>query len=210
MSLAHDARHVGAVALDGVAAVSGFEVAPGLPSPRRRQAGGRTVADRGRGGLELMLSRRPRVSGLTIRPVGPFDLGRISRLHKACFEDGWSRSDIAHLLSLPGSFGLICRSQDVAFPGIETTRGVGFALCRVAKDESELLSIGVLPEHRRRNVAGKLLEAGMARCRAAGCGRHVPRSGARQRRGAGGPTPASASSRSACGRTTTPAPTAPG
>ncbi len=115
-----------------------------------------------------MLSRRPRVSGLTIRPVGPFDLGRISRLHKACFEDGWSRSDIAHLLSLPGSFGLICRSQDAAFPGIETMRGVGFALCRVARDESELLSIGVLPEHRRRNVAGKLLEAGMARCRAAG------------------------------------------
>ena len=32
-----------------------------------------------------------RSSTLTIKTVGPFDLGRLARLHQACFEDPWSR-----------------------------------------------------------------------------------------------------------------------
>ena len=113
----------------------------------------------------LQLRREAR---LTIRPVGPFDLGRLSKLHKACFDEGWSRADLAHLLSLPGSFGLVVRLQEAGFAGIEQARGEGFALCRVVRDESELLSLGVVPEQRRRRIAVQLLEAGMARCFAGG------------------------------------------
>ena len=47
-------------------------------------------------------------------------------------------------------------------------RGVGFSLCRVVRDESELLSIGVAPAYRRRGVAGYLLRASMERARAIG------------------------------------------
>jgi ribosomal-protein-alanine N-acetyltransferase len=106
--------------------------------------------------------RRP--PAMTIRTVGPFDLGRLSRLHRGCFEEAWSRADLAHLLALPGGFGLIARYYDGGLVGIDGMRGVGFSLCRVIRDESELLSIGVAPAYRGRGLGLELLRASMDRC----------------------------------------------
>jgi ribosomal-protein-alanine N-acetyltransferase len=104
-------------------------------------------------------------SAVSIKNVGPFDLGRLARLHRACFEEPWSRSDLAHLLALPGGFGLIARLFEGRLGGLDGVRGVGFSICRVVRDESELLSIGVSPAWRRRGVASELLRASMGRCR---------------------------------------------
>jgi ribosomal-protein-alanine N-acetyltransferase len=106
-----------------------------------------------------------RSSTLTIKTVGPFDLGRLARLHQACFEDPWSRADLAHLLALPGGFGLIARLFERNLSGLDGMRGVGFALCRVVRDEGELLSIGVGPSYRRRSIGSALLRESMERCR---------------------------------------------
>ena len=89
------------------------------------------------------MAAQPKPMSVTIRSVGPFDLGRLSRLHRSCFEEAWSRSDLAHLLAMPGGFGLIARTYEGGLVRFDAMRGVGFALCRVASDESELLSIGV-------------------------------------------------------------------
>jgi [ribosomal protein S18]-alanine N-acetyltransferase len=109
-----------------------------------------------------------RSSTLTIKTVGPFDLGRLARLHQACFEDPWSRADLAHLLALPGGFGLIARLFERNLSGLDGMRGVGFALCRVVRDEGELLSIGVGPSYRRRSIGSALLLESLERCRRAG------------------------------------------
>ncbi len=103
---------------------------------------------------------------VSVRTVGPFDLGRLARLHKGCFEEAWSRSDLAHLLAMPGGFGLIARLFDGGLASFDALRGVGFALCRVVGEESELLSIGVGPAYRRRGIAGYLLRASMERAHA--------------------------------------------
>ena len=118
----------------------------------------------------MALVALPRPGQIAIKNIGPFDLGRLARLHRGCFDDGWSRSDIAHLLSLPGSFGLIARCYERGLPAIDGLRGVGFGICRVVRDESELLSIGVLRPWRQRGVAGTLLQAAMARACAGGAG----------------------------------------
>jgi [ribosomal protein S18]-alanine N-acetyltransferase len=112
----------------------------------------------------------PKSSSVSIKAVGPFDLGRLARLHRGCFDDPWGRADLAHLLALPGGFGLIARLFGRSFAGLDSLRGVGFALCRVVRDESELLSIGVAPAHRRKGIGGALLRAAMARCLQAGAG----------------------------------------
>jgi ribosomal-protein-alanine N-acetyltransferase len=116
----------------------------------------------------VALMTLPRPGQIAVKNIGPFDLGRLARLHRGCFEDGWSRSDIAHLLSLPGSFGLLARCYERGLPAIDGLRGVGFAICRVVRDESELLSIGVLQPWRKRGVAHTLLDAAMARAHEAG------------------------------------------
>ncbi len=105
---------------------------------------------------------------LTIKPIGAFDLGRLARLHKHCFEEGWSRADLAHLLALPGGFGLIARQTGGGFAGLDALRGTGFALLRVVRDECELLSLGVVPAQRRRGVAAAILRMSMQSCRDAG------------------------------------------
>ncbi len=110
-----------------------------------------------------MLELSAPTTSLQIKNVGPFDLGRLARLHRSCFEDAWSRSDLAHLLAMPGAFGLIARLFERRRFDLEARRGVGFALCRLAADESELLSLGVLPAYRRRGVAKALLAAAMIR-----------------------------------------------
>lgn len=107
-------------------------------------------------------------SQLTIKPVGTFDLGRLARLHKSCFEEGWSRADLAHLLALPGGFGLIARQTSGRFAALESLRGVGFSLVRVVRDECELLSLGVIPAQRRRGIAASILKASMQACQEAG------------------------------------------
>lgn len=109
-----------------------------------------------------------RSSALTVRNVGPFDLGRLARLHRSCFEEAWSRSDLAHLLAMPGSFGLIARIYEGGIAGLDGLRGVGFAICRVTLDESELLTIGVGPQYRRRGAASALLRASLERCQRLG------------------------------------------
>lgn len=109
-----------------------------------------------------------RTSTLSIKTVGPFDLGRLARLHQACFDDPWSRADLAHLLALPGGFGLLARLFERNLTGLDGMRGVGFALCRVVRDEGELLSIGIGPAYRRRTIGSALLRESMDRCRRAG------------------------------------------
>jgi ribosomal-protein-alanine N-acetyltransferase len=109
-----------------------------------------------------------RDGAVAIKPVGPFDLGRLARLHQACFDDPWSRADLAHLLALPGGFGLVARMFERNLSGLDGLRGVGFALCRVVRDEGELLSIGVAPPFRGRSVGCALLRESTERIRRAG------------------------------------------
>ncbi len=103
-----------------------------------------------------------------VQPAGTFDLGRLARLHRVCFDDAWSKSDLAHLLALPGGFALLARPSGFRRFGFDTRRPVGFSLCRVTRDESELLSLGVLPCARRAGIARTLVRASIIRCRAAG------------------------------------------
>lgn len=98
----------------------------------------------------------------TLRPAGPFDLDCLAALHAACFPDPWSAPAMAALLATPGAFGLLSITSD---------RLSGFLLARVAADEAEILSIGVLPARRRLGVARLLLADAAARAAGQGARR---------------------------------------
>ncbi len=100
---------------------------------------------------------------VVLRGLGALDLDLASRLHGEAFaplgERVWTRQDMAELLASPGVAGWVLQSADAA---------IGFALCRVAADEAELLTIAVQPAKRRRGAGRALLAAVIAHARDAG------------------------------------------
>lgn len=78
--------------------------------------------------------------------------GLLGALHEQCFPPGerWDQAAMTSLLSLPGCFACVAA-------GGPDDRPSGMALVRMAADEAELLTIGVLPEARRQGIAIRLL-----------------------------------------------------
>ena len=77
------------------------------------------------------------------------------------WERPWSGDELSALLATPGCFGhlLIDGESDLA---------CGLIVLRAAADEAEILTIGVVPAHRRRHGAVRLLERAIEDCSARG------------------------------------------
>ncbi len=87
----------------------------------------------------------------------------ISALHGTCFDESWNEKAIADTLSMPGAAGLIIGSDS------ETPQG--FLLFRLAADEAEILSIGIIESARRTGLAGLLLRSALEHARQKGATR---------------------------------------
>lgn len=100
---------------------------------------------------------------LVLEPIRAIDLDRAARLHRDSFvpmgERGWTRQDIAGLLASPGVAGLLLTASNA---------DIGMAICRVAADEAELLTVAVDPCRRRCGAGRRLLAAVIERVRSDG------------------------------------------
>ena len=99
----------------------------------------------------------------SIARLGALDLARAAAIHAESFvamgERGWTLQDLAELMASPGVTGLLLRADD---------QDAGFALCRIAADEAELLTIAVRPAWRRRGLGRRLIAAIIDHARGAG------------------------------------------
>jgi ribosomal-protein-alanine N-acetyltransferase len=100
---------------------------------------------------------------IVVEPAGLAHLPLLVALHGRCFTPAWSEATVASLMTPPGCFGLIATLLDNG-----AARPAGFALARVAADQSELLSIGVVPHAQRRGIARRLVAACVERVAGAG------------------------------------------
>jgi ribosomal-protein-alanine N-acetyltransferase len=96
---------------------------------------------------------------MDLRRVGPFDLGVLSALHRACFAEAWDEAALASLLAMPGALALLATSHE---------EPLGFVILRAIAGEAEILSIGVRPQARRRGIGRRLLAAAVDVAEAAG------------------------------------------
>jgi len=80
------------------------------------------------------------------------DAPGMAALHRVAFPEGeaWTRESFADLLALPTTLAL----------GIEAEIGLSaMIVLQVTPDTAEILTIGVVPHHRRRGLASDLLRA---------------------------------------------------
>jgi ribosomal-protein-alanine N-acetyltransferase len=75
----------------------------------------------------------------------------LSRLHRLCFpDDPWDGASCGGILAMPGCFGVLAW---------EDAAPVGFAVVLDTGGECEILSLGVVPDRRRRGIGAALLAA---------------------------------------------------
>jgi tRNA threonylcarbamoyladenosine biosynthesis protein TsaB len=89
------------------------------------------------------------------------EVGLLAALHQACFAPGWDAAAFVQLLAMPGA---------AAFMAIGADGPEALIVYRMAADEAEILTLAVLPERRRRGLAGILLERAAAAAAEAGAG----------------------------------------
>lgn len=102
-----------------------------------------------------------------ILPAGLLDADALLCLQNAAFpEQPWSRRDIDTLLGSPGT---------IAFQAARRSNGDlaprGYILARIAADEVEVLSLGILGPARRNGIATRLLMRVLEKAGDAGCRR---------------------------------------
>jgi ribosomal-protein-alanine N-acetyltransferase len=95
-----------------------------------------------------------------IAPLPPGAAEPLSRLHRLCFpDDPWDETACCEILGMPGCFGFVAW-QDAA--------PIGFALALDLGGTCEILSLGVIPDRRRRGAGAALLAAITAEARRRG------------------------------------------
>ena len=101
-----------------------------------------------------MSTRAAAADDVVLTPGKSSDLDDVVTVMDAAFDDrfgeGWTRSQCAGILPMPGVALMVARTND--------GRPAAFSLFRTIGDEGELLLLGVAPEFRRRGIGRKLLD----------------------------------------------------
>jgi tRNA threonylcarbamoyladenosine biosynthesis protein TsaB len=95
--------------------------------------------------------------------AGSEHAGILAALHGECFDPAWDPMAFAKLMVMPGAVALIASTPD--------GEPAGFVMARHASDEAEILTIGVRPLARRRNLATRLIRDVAGRLAASGARR---------------------------------------
>ena len=92
---------------------------------------------------------------IELRSLQRTELGALAKIHAVCFPtDGWTVRDFMELLAIRGATGHVAVGENDAI--------AGFILDIVGIDDAEILTLGTVPEARRRGI-GRLLIDNLAR-----------------------------------------------
>ena len=99
--------------------------------------------------LPRWMTRWMRTPQAVVTPASASDVPRLAELHGASFHRGWGENEFADMLTSTNTLLHVLRlGHEVA----------GFAVSRIAADESEILSIAVAARSRGRGLSKQLLQ----------------------------------------------------
>ncbi len=85
---------------------------------------------------------------ISVRAARADEAAVLAEVHRQAFDDPWTGEEIATLIVGLGAFALVADLDGAV---------AGFILCRVAADESEVLTLATRPHARRMGVGSALL-----------------------------------------------------
>ncbi|MEM8855805.1 MAG: ribosomal protein S18-alanine N-acetyltransferase [Pseudomonadota bacterium] len=109
------------------------------------------IYDMARSPLTASWLTAPRI----VDEVRPADFDHLEDIHAAAFIAPWSADEQAALAEHPGVKTFVARRGSMT----SSRKPIGFITTRVAADEGEILTMAVLPRHRRAGVGRLLLDA---------------------------------------------------
>ena len=93
----------------------------------------------------------------------PNDASQMKKLNEACLPENYAYRFWFDLLSMNPGISFVCRSTS-------ERRMVGYALFgKDSKDQMRLVSVAVLPSHRRKGIAEQLIRRGLEKIRRVAC-----------------------------------------
>lgn len=91
---------------------------------------------------------------ITFQPVRKNNIDLVAEIYGACFDEPWPRPVVEDLFSTPGEWGLLAREATS-----QSDTAAGFVLARIILGETDILSVGVLPQRQRNGIGRYLVEA---------------------------------------------------
>jgi [ribosomal protein S18]-alanine N-acetyltransferase len=98
---------------------------------------------------------------IAVRTALPSDAAILASIHARSFARAWDQAAMGQFLGVPGVLALIASTESEG-------PAQGFLIARAASDEAEILTLCVLPTHRRQGLARALLTEAVAGLRRAG------------------------------------------
>lgn len=98
---------------------------------------------------------------IAVRMALPSDAATLASIHARSFARAWDEAAMAQFLGVTGVLALIASTESEG-------PAQGFLIARAASDEAEILTLCVLPTHRRQGLARALLAKAAAGLRRAG------------------------------------------
>lgn len=108
------------------------------------------------------MSDRQGAGAVTVEAAREEDDAAVAALARVCFGDATGPDDVGALRAGPHTEVFVSRRGEAP---------VGFAVLQVVADEAELHRVAVHPDHRRRGLARRLVEAVLRRAEARGAAR---------------------------------------
>ncbi len=90
------------------------------------------------------------MSDVFIRPMSSMDLPRVMQIEHASYTSPWPETSFR---------GLLNRSDSSLYVAESDNEVAGYAACWAVLEQGELGNIAVAPEHRRKGVARRLMDA---------------------------------------------------
>lgn len=88
-----------------------------------------------------------------IQPASAEQAALLAAMHARSFDKAWNADDVSKLMENPAVFAVVSQEHDTP---------QGFAMAWVAAGDSELLTVAILPEARRRGLGGELIRGAAA------------------------------------------------